>query len=48
MIERKQDVAEKMIGTGSPLTFRTGEALAESLRDSRSAKGKGKGKGWLT
>ncbi len=31
-----------MIGTGSPLTFRTGEALAESLRASRSVKGKGR------
>ena len=27
MIERKKEVAEKVIGTGSPLTFRTGLSL---------------------
>ena len=44
MIERKKEVAEKGVGTGSPLAFRTGEARPESLRDSRNVKGEG----WLT
>ena len=44
MTERKTEVAETVVRTGSPWTFRTGEARPESLRDSRNIKGEG----WLT
>ncbi len=40
MIKREKNVVD----TGSPLTFRMGEARPRSLRDSRNVKGEG----WLT